>query len=77
MRDGEAVNDGDTALTLQTCPDVGLGVVVDAEALGPGLLECVGEHVERVALGAEVFGDVGVGIGCCGDGVDAVRLPSP
>ena len=71
------MNDGDTALTLQTCSDIGFGVVVDAEVLGPCLLERLGEHVERLPVLAEVLGDVGVGIGCCGDGVDAVRLPYP
>ena len=56
------MNDGDTALTLQTCSDIRLGVVVDAEALGPCLLERMGEHVERLLALTKVLGNVGFGI---------------
>ncbi len=61
---------------LQTCPDIGLGVVVNAEALGTCLFECVGQHVERFTFGAEVSGDVGFGVGGGRDGVDPVRFPA-
>ena len=59
----------------QASRNLGLGLVVDAEMLGSCLFERVGEHVYRLSVLAEVLGDVSLGVGSCGDGVDPVRLP--